>query len=170
MKRRLNIACGLLHSPSIVLLDEPTVGVDPQSRERIYEMLASLQASGVSVLLTTHHLEEAEQRCQRILVIDRGRIVAAGTLAELLRSTLGEARVMNVDLDGEWPPDAPAPGGARVGDDRRTLHVDATDLARQLPPVFDAIARARLNVTDVRLTGATLHEVFIALTGRELRE
>lgn len=84
MKRRLNIAIGLLHSPQVVLLDEPTVGVDPQSRERIYEMLAALQQSGVSVVLTTHHLEEAERRCERIVIIDHGRIVASGTVQELL--------------------------------------------------------------------------------------
>jgi len=89
MKRRLNIACGLLHSPKVVLLDEPTVGVDPQSRDRIYEMLAALQRDGVSIVLTTHHLEEAERRCGRILIIDRGRIVAEGTLAGLLERTVG---------------------------------------------------------------------------------
>ncbi len=84
MKRRLNIACSLLHQPQLVLLDEPTVGVDPQSRERIYEMLAELQRAGVSIVLTTHHLEEAERRCERIVIIDHGRIVASGTLPELL--------------------------------------------------------------------------------------
>ena len=96
MKRRLNIACSLLHQPKIVLLDEPTVGVDPQSRERIYEMLAALQQSGVSVVLTTHHLEEAEQRCERILIIDHGKIVASGTLDELVRSTLGNKRSVHI--------------------------------------------------------------------------
>lgn len=170
MKRRLNIACGLLHSPSIVLLDEPTVGVDPQSRERIYEMLMSLQASGVSVVLTTHHLEEAEQRCQRILIIDHGRIVASGTLAELLRSTLGETRVMNVALEGTWPHDHDVPTGARLSHDRRALQAEATDLVAAVPTLFEAIAGAGCRVADVKLTGATLHEVFIALTGRELRE
>jgi ABC-2 type transport system ATP-binding protein len=170
MKRRLNIACGLIHSPSIVLLDEPTVGVDPQSRERIYEMLMALQASGVSVVLTTHHLEEAEQRCQRILIIDHGRIVASGTLAELVRSTLGEARVVNIVLDGAWPGGHAVPAGARLGSDRRALQAEASDLADAVPRLFAAIAGAGVRVADVKLTGATLHEVFIALTGRELRE
>jgi ABC-2 type transport system ATP-binding protein len=89
MKRRLNIACGLVHAPSLVLLDEPTVGVDPQSRDRIYEMLASLRAAGTSIVLTTHHLEEAERRCERIVIIDHGRIVAAGALDALIRQTGG---------------------------------------------------------------------------------
>jgi ABC-2 type transport system ATP-binding protein len=89
MRRRLNIACGLMHHPKLVLLDEPTVGVDPQSRERIYEMLAELQRAGVSIVLTTHHLEEAERRCERIAIIDGGKIVAGGTVADLLASTAG---------------------------------------------------------------------------------
>ncbi len=84
MQRRLNIACSLLHKPKLLLLDEPTVGVDPQSRERIYDMLAALKRDGVSVVLTTHHLEEAEKRCERIVIIDNGAIVASGTVAELV--------------------------------------------------------------------------------------
>src|SRR5262245_55284089 len=98
MKRRLNIACSLLHRPTLVLLDEPTVGVDPQSRERIYEMLADLQTRGVSIVLTTHHLEEAERRCERIVIIDHGRIVASGTLADLMTSAGGGARTVRVSL------------------------------------------------------------------------
>ena len=98
MKRRLNIACSLLHRPTVVLADEPTVGVDPQSRERIYEMLAALRASGISIVLTTHHLEEAEQRCERIVIIDAGRIVASGTLEELLVTTFGATRPANATL------------------------------------------------------------------------
>ena len=86
MKRRLNIACGVLHRPRVVLLDEPTVGVDPQSRERIYDMLTELTGDGVSLLLTTHHLEEAEARCSRTVIIDHGRVIASGTLPELVDS------------------------------------------------------------------------------------
>jgi ABC-2 type transport system ATP-binding protein len=86
MRRRLNIACGVLHRPKIVLLDEPTVGVDPQSRDRIYDVLGELTAHGVSVLLTTHHLEEAEARCSRTVIIDHGKVIASGTLAELASS------------------------------------------------------------------------------------
>jgi ABC-2 type transport system ATP-binding protein len=168
MKRRLNIACSLLHSPRIVLLDEPTVGVDPQSRERIYEMLGALQKSGVSVVLTTHHLEEAELRCQRILIIDHGRIVASGTLDELVRSTLGGTRSVHIALDAPWP--AAAPAGARVGEDGRSIHAELPDLGASLAALIDAVGRAGRSVTDVKLTRSTLHEVFIALTGRELRE
>jgi ABC-2 type transport system ATP-binding protein len=170
MKRRLNIACGLLHSPAIVLLDEPTVGVDPQSRERIYEMLAQLQASGVSVVLTTHHLEEAEQRCERIVIIDRGRIVASGTLRELVRSTLRGTRTVALTLDGAWPPAAGTPAGATIAADGRSLHAEVPDLGESLSRLIQQVGAAGLQATDIKLGGATLHEVFIALTGRELRE
>ena len=170
MKRRLNIACGLLHSPSIVLLDEPTVGVDPQSRERIYVMLAELRAAGVSIVLTTHHLEEAEQRCERIVIIDRGIIVASGSLMELVRSTLGDTRIITVALDREWPAAIPPPSGLKVSDDRRSVRMDTSDLAGGVPAVFSALAQAGVRPADLKLTGATLHEVFIALTGTELRE
>jgi ABC-2 type transport system ATP-binding protein len=133
-------------------------------------MLAALQKSGVSVVLTTHHLEEAEQRCRRIVIIDHGSIVAAGTVEELVQRTLGESRVASVTLDQPWPASAASTHGARLTEDRRTLQVDVTNLGRELPAVFDSVERAGRRVTDVRLTGATLHEVFIALTGRELRE
>jgi ABC-2 type transport system ATP-binding protein len=170
MKRRLNIACGLLHAPTVVLLDEPTVGVDPQSRERIYEMLAELQASGVSVVLTTHHLEEAEQRCRRIVIIDRGRIVASGTLAELVQKTLGAGRVLTIVLDGVWPGATQPPARTTLSADRRRLQVEVTDVDRDLPSVFQSVASSGGRVSDVELSSARLHEVFIALTGRELRE
>ena len=84
MRRRLNIACGIVHRPRVVLLDEPTVGVDPQSRDRIYDVLAELRSDGVSLLLTTHHLEEAEARCSRTVIIDHGKVIASGTLPELV--------------------------------------------------------------------------------------
>src|SRR6185295_1592133 len=132
MKRRLNIACSLLHSPAIVLLDEPTVGVDPQSRERIYEMLTALQKTGVSVVLTTHHLEEAEQRCQRILIIDHGKIVASGTLDELVRK-----RTVHVQMDGAWPAGATPPAGSRLSDDGRGLQAELADLGPSLAALID---------------------------------
>src|SRR3954467_10799131 len=116
MRRRLNIACGVLHRPRVVLLDEPTVGVDPQSRDRIYDMLADLAASGVSLLLTTHHLEEAEARCSRTVIIDHGKVIAAGTMSELVDQTVGRFRLVTLRLDAPFPSDlAHAFGGGDPG-------------------------------------------------------
>jgi ABC-2 type transport system ATP-binding protein len=92
MKRRLNMAAGVLHRPRILLLDEPTVGVDPQSRERIYSMIETLRNNGVSMIYTTHYMEEAERLCDRVAIIDKGRVIATGTKDELVRATVGEKR------------------------------------------------------------------------------
>jgi len=92
MKRRLNMAAGVLHRPRVLLLDEPTVGVDPQSRERIYEMIEGLAADGVSLVYTTHYMEEAERLCKRVAIIDHGKIIASGTKDELVRATVGDKR------------------------------------------------------------------------------
>ena len=167
MKRRLNIACGVLHRPGILLLDEPTVGVDPQSRERIYEMLSALARDGVSIVLTTHHLEEAEARCSRTVIIDHGRVIASGTLAELVDQTVGRHRLVLVRTDA---PMDPPPGTGALPDDARLLRARVTDVARELPALLNAIAAHGRTVEDVEVKGPSLQSVFIHLTGRELRE
>jgi ABC-2 type transport system ATP-binding protein len=167
MKRRLNIACGVIHRPRVVLLDEPTVGVDPQSRERIYDMLAELTRSGVSLLLTTHHLEEAEARCSRTVIIDHGKAIAAGTLAELVDQTIGRHRIVTVRIDAP----VAAPAGVEVdADDPRLLRARVSNVARELPALLAAIAARGREVEDVEVRGPSLQSVFIHLTGRELRE
>lgn len=171
MKRRLNIACSLLHEPRVVLLDEPTVGVDPQSRERIYEMLAELQRRGVSIVLTTHHLEEAERRCERIVIIDRGKIVAAGTLAELIGRTAGAGRTVRISWTGALSRHAAFDRPDVVLDEDRTaLSARVSDVGRDVAELLAVVARHGGHVSDVGLRGASLQDVFIELTGRELRE
>jgi ABC-2 type transport system ATP-binding protein len=173
MKRRLNIACGVLHRPRILLLDEPTVGVDPQSRDRIYDMLSDLAAGGASLLLTTHHLEEAEARCARTVIIDRGRAIAQGTLAELVDRTVGRHRLVTLRLDA--PMDhmqaAMCGGDAAVepGDGTR-LRARLQDVAAELPPLLERVRLAGRAVEDVDVRSPSLQSVFIHLTGRELRE
>ena len=167
MKRRLNIACGILHEPRVVLLDEPTVGVDPQSRERIYDMLAELRDTGVSVLLTTHQLEEAEARCQRIVIIDKGRAISAGTLTELVERTVGAGRRVTLTLDRapERPLAGLEPAAGGIG-----VVAQVRDVAADLPALLGEVRDAGCRVLDVEVRSPSLHSVFIHLTGRELRE
>ena len=153
MRRRLNIACGIVHRPRVVLLDEPTVGVDPQSRDRIYDALTALTASGVSLILTTHHLEEAEARCSRTVIIDHGRVIAAGTLPELVDQTVGKDRLVTLRLS-----------------DGRVETSRMRDVAVELPPLLETIRRSGTLVEDVDVRGPSLQAVFIHLTGREIRE
>lgn len=167
MRRRLNIAAGVLHRPRVVLLDEPTVGVDPQSRERIYEMLAELRRDGASLLLTTHQLDEAESRCDRIVIIDHGKVVGEGSLAELVGRLFGGRRTVMLTLDRV--PETSLPGlelepGGRTG---RALLGDAVD---ELPALLGRVRAAGFEVEDLALHRPGLGAVFLALTGRELRE
>jgi linearmycin/streptolysin S transport system ATP-binding protein len=170
MRRRLNIACGVIHRPRVVLLDEPTVGVDPQSRDRIYDMLAELAGEGVSLLLTTHHLEEAEARCSRTVIIDHGRVIASGSLSELVDQTVGRHRLVTLRLDRPLPPAAVASGSDLDPADAHVLRARMSDVAVELPPLLAQVHAAGRTVDDVDVRGPSLQSVFIHLTGRELRE
>jgi len=167
MKRRLNIACGVLHEPKVVLLDEPTAGVDPQSRERIYEMLAKLRAAGASLLLTTHQLEEAEDRCDRIAILDHGELIASGTLRELVERTVGTSR--EVELTVDRPIQGPIEG-FEIDADRRRLTATVREVGAELPTLLARLERAGLVVEDLDVRRHGLHAVFIHLTGKDLRE
>lgn len=167
MKRRVNIACGVLHQPRILLLDEPTVGVDPQSRQRIFEMLDQLWADGTALVLTTHHLEEAEAHSDRIVIIDHGQVIAEGTLEQLIQATVGPQKQLAVRLK-EVLPDLPT--GLRW-DSRQQLAVGPIDdVAGQLPLLLQRLEQLGGQVEDVQLLAPSLHHVFLHLTGRELRE
>ena len=171
MKRRLNIAAGTIHAPRVLLLDEPTVGVDPQSRERIYAMIGELKGRGVSLLYTTHYMEEAERLCDRIAIIDHGKIIAAGTKDELVKKTLGNREVLTIDAG------APIPAALREKLVQRGAAVDATKVqlsvenpAEQIREILGLFHSAGVPVRDLTLKSATLEQVFLQLTGRELRE
>ncbi len=168
MKRRLNIACGVLHRPEVVVLDEPTVGVDPQSRTRIWEMLGELVGGGASLLLTTHQLDEAQQVCDRIVIIDEGRVVAAGTFDALVHQTIGSGRRVFLDFEGRIPQALRGGRFEPAGEDGISCQVD--DVAGELAGVLAEVAAAGGRVTDVRIEAPSLQAVFIHLTGRELRE
>jgi len=173
MKRRLNLCMGLLHRPKFLLLDEPTVGIDPQARLNIIEVIREVAAAGTTVLYTTHYMDEAEQLCDRIAIIDHGRILALGTLAELTRRA-GEAEVLRLTgpFDDETLRDrlAAIPGSRilRIGGGSAVLAVesDGPGLLGILPRLLDA----DLGIEDVSIQRPNLQNVFIALTGRDLRD
>jgi ABC-2 type transport system ATP-binding protein len=173
MKRRLNIGASLLHEPSLLILDEPTVGVDPQSRHAILESIRALGAAGLAVLYTTHYMEEAERICDRIGIIDHGRLIAEGTSRELV-SQVGQKDRITLSANGSL---------ARFAEACRSLdgieQVDVTDssvqlLARdgrsRLPQVLEEAGRTGTSVRSVQVDEPDLEAVFLHLTGTALRE
>ncbi len=171
MKRRLNIAVALMHKPQLLLLDEPTVGIDPQARLAILELIREEAAGGRAVLYTTHHLEEAERLCDRILIIDHGRILAAGT-PESLVAMLGEGKI--VVLRGRFESGrvesvvAPVEGIAVVASTAERVLL--TVARGSIPALFDLVSEHGLDIDDLSVREPDLSSVFIKLTGRELRE
>jgi ABC-2 type transport system ATP-binding protein len=170
MKRRLNMAAGLLHRPRLILLDEPTTGVDPQSRQRIYAMVEQLRAEGVSVIYTTHYMEEAERLCDRVAIIDHGKIIALGTQAELVRQSFGSRSELVLDCGGaegaeRWA--ASLGGTAAAG---ASYRFTVTDPALEIGRILDSARGQSIPVRDLTFTSPTLESVFLHLTGRDLRE
>jgi ABC-2 type transport system ATP-binding protein len=173
MKRRLNFACGIVQQPKVLLLDEPTLGVDPQSRVRLLELVSEQARSGVCVLYTTHYMEEAETLCDRLAIIDHGRIIAQGTLDEL-RAMLAERDLLR--LEGVFRPDEVRSALERLDGieilqaDENLLLLSLAEASRRLPAVFSALAAAGADVRETTLTQPSLQSLFIKLTGKELRE
>ena len=169
MRRRLNMAAGLIHRPKVILMDEPTVGVDPQSRNRIFEMIEKLHAEGVSMIYTTHYMEEAERLCDRIAIIDHGRIIALGTRDELVQNAFASrsevlARFENTD-DGVAAWVKQRGGLLEDGTARFTI-----EYATEIAGLLDAAAKAGHELADMALRKPNLESVFLHLTGRELRD
>lgn len=173
MKRRLNFACGILHFPSALLLDEPTVGVDPQSRVRLLDLVRAEARAGACVLYTTHYMEEAEALCDRLAIVDHGKVIAAGTLAEL-RSMLAERDLLR--LTGSFPPFAARTALEKIDSveilqaDENLLLVSLAVASQKLPAIFAALAGVGAEVRGTTLTQPSLESLFIKLTGKELRE
>jgi ABC-2 type transport system ATP-binding protein len=172
MKRRLNLACGLVHRPKVLLLDEPTVGIDPQARLHILEMVEDIARQGTTVLYTTHYLHEAEELCDRIAIIDHGRILAEGTLEEL-RAQVGGRDL--VHLRGRFDPVA-ARALIETLDDSETISVKDDEIVlgvRHGGDAFGRLVRGLASVGEaheINIRQPSLESLFIKLTGRELRE
>jgi len=167
MKRRVNIACGILHSPRILLLDEPTVGVDPQSRQRIFEMLDELSESGTTIILTTHHLDEAQSQCDRIVIIDHGQVIADGTLDDLIEQTTGTQRQVYLTIDGTLTASVPNLEWDTINE---CFVAQIDEPATELPHLLQRIRTCGGTVIDLEMHQPNLHDVFIHLTGHGLRE
>ena len=172
MKRRLHLAVALVHRPGVLLLDEPMVGVDPQARAYLTETVRKLAGEGHAVLLTTHDMDDAERLCQRVGIIDRGRLLAEGTVDEL-RASLGERDVLR--LEGDFPGgDArqlPADLGAEVlASHDGELLIAVENGSEALPRVLAAVEKTGAVTARVTLERPTLETLFLKLTGRELRD
>jgi len=150
MKRRLNLAAALLHDPRVLFLDEPTAGVDPQSRHALVEIVAQLKQRGVTVVYSTHYMEEAERMCDRVAIIDHGRALAVGTVGELISAHGGASVVEVVRGAGE--------------------HASVQRTATPDPLGVLAAALATGSIASARIHGPTLESVFLSLTGRSLRD
>ena len=175
MKRRLNIGVGLLHEPKLLFMDEPTVGIDPQSRRRILDSVKQLKEEGLTVLYTTHYMEEAEELSDRVGIIDQGELIALGTQAELTK-LVGEQETLRLHIQEGYDPETITPAfqevdgvlHAAVSDNQVVLSV--TDASESLPDVVAASNNAGIIIRSVDIEEPNLESVFLHLTGRALRD
>ena len=173
MKRRINIACSLLHNPKILVLDEPTVGVDPQNRNHIFEVIEKLNDEGMTIIYTTHYLEEAERFCDKIAIIDVGRIIAQGTLKELREicdvTDLLTIKLSDVNIDTinrittEYPL-------FRFDSSSGTLKIECGNIRNDIPVIIDHIQNAGGLIEGIYTRGTNLESIYLKLTGKELRD
>jgi ABC-2 type transport system ATP-binding protein len=173
MKRRVNIGVALLHKPRLIYMDEPTVGIDPQSRRSILDSVVALKEQGTTVLYTTHYMEEAQELSDHIAIMDQGRVIASGTHAGLVRM-VGELDRIRLTINAEagrvieaWQA---TPGVKQVSAEDGTLTLLADDSNRVLPRLFEASASLGVRITTVDIQEPNLESVFLSLTGRALRD
>lgn len=173
MKRRVNIGAALLHKPQVIYLDEPTVGIDPQSRRSILDSVIKLKQEGATVLYTTHNMEEAQHLSDHIAILNHGKLIAAGTHNELVR-IVGATDRITLTINAEsarvlaaWKK---TPGVQQVSAENGTLTLLVDDSNRVLPELFEAAAAAGVRITSVDIQEPNLEAVFLHLTGRALRD
>ena len=166
MKRRLNMAAGLLHEPELLVLDEPTVGVDPQSRNHIFETVRALEQRGMTIIYTSHYMEEVEALCDRVAIIDAGAIIATGTVRELVAAHAGKG--IALELKGDI--DAAMAAAAAYGEVERHEHALRVIPHGALAPLIAAIESTGATIGRIESREANLETAFLALTGKTLRD
>jgi ABC-2 type transport system ATP-binding protein len=172
-QQRLAVASALVSEPELLFLDEPTTGLDPQSRRQLWDLVLDFKASGGTVLLTTHYMEEAERLCDRVAIVDNGRVIALGTPGELI-SQLGAEHVVEIALDldeptvDEWLREV---GGVQdVRRERHGIFLTVSEVHRTVPALLAALRSHEVELARLTTHHATLEDVFVSLTGRHLRD
>lgn len=170
-KQRLSLACALVSEPEVLFLDEPTTGLDPQSRRQVWEIVARFRERGGTVLLTTHYMEEAERLCDRVAIVDRGKVIALDTPERLIAS-LGAEHVLEIETGRA--PDVERlrqlPSVQEVREDDGCLRLTVREVHAAVPSLLDELDRQRIELTRLTTHHATLEDVFVTLTGRHLRD
>jgi ABC-2 type transport system ATP-binding protein len=171
-KQRLALACALAGSPDLLFLDEPTTGLDPQARRQLWDLITKFKADGRTILLTTHYMDEAEQLCDHVAIVDHGKSIALGTPKELIAS-IGVEHVIEFSAAGEAV-DLEAlkalPGVTAVNTSDDSMQLQVRELHRAVPALIEELTRQGRPLTELRTHSATLEDVFVALTGRHLRD
>jgi ABC-2 type transport system ATP-binding protein len=172
-RQRLAVACALVCDPDILFLDEPTTGLDPQSRHQMWDIIGDFRARGGTVLLTTHYMEEAERLCDRVAIVDRGTVIALGTPRELIAS-LGAEHVVDFALADSADVDdrelLALPGVSRVHRDQGRIRLTVVRLHEAVPALMPVLRSRGAELSELTTHHATLEDVFISLTGRHLRD
>lgn len=180
MKRRLNMACGIAHSPKLIIMDEPTVGIDPQSRNRILENVKALNEKGATVIYTTHYMPEVEMICNRITVIDHGKVVITGTKQEIIEK-MGRDKEIDVEFTagaGELDKFEAAVGAltgvhrcaSSADDEAKVCRIFSSENASVMEDIIRLAGENGLTITNIKCLEPSLEEIFLTLTGKELRD
>ncbi len=171
-KQRLALGCALVGDPELLFLDEPTTGLDPQARRQLWDLIEEFKAGGRTILLTTHYMDEAERLCDRVAIMDHGRVIALATPRELIAS-IGIEHIVEFSVSGSAF-DAGAlhviEGVRGVRHDNGSVQLQVTELHRAVPAVLEELTRSGVMLTELRTHSATLEDVFVTLTGRRLRD
>jgi ABC-2 type transport system ATP-binding protein len=172
-KQRLSVACAIVGEPQLVFLDEPTTGLDPQSRRQLWDLVSQFRSEGRTIVLTTHYMDEAERLCDRVAIVDHGRVIALDTPRALIAS-LGAEHVVTCTLEGAAPSIEEElralDGVSEVRVENSTLEVTSRELRRTVPVLLALVERRGLKLAELRTHSATLEDVFVSLTGRHLRD